>query len=245
MDAVSTQQKFRSTIPNRLVSGFHSRGALPHLKREGASYFVTFRLGGTLPSDVLLQLKHEREKILHRAEAENRPLTWQEQKELFNWYSERVDAFLDSGQGDTSLKRPDIAALVSAALRHFDGKRYTLSAWVVMPNHVHAVVRPEPPHTLSAILKSWKGYTAVHANRLLRREGSPFWQKESYDHLCRDEDDPARCCAYTTMNPVKAGLCAHPADWPWSSAHAHVGQVSDLSVPGVSDSAPRPSNTNL
>jgi menaquinone-specific isochorismate synthase len=69
----------------------------------------------TLPSDVLLQLKHEREKILHRAEAENRPLTWNEQKELFNWYSERVDAFLDSGQGDTWLKRADIAALVSAA----------------------------------------------------------------------------------------------------------------------------------
>jgi REP element-mobilizing transposase RayT len=137
-------------------------------------------------------------------------------------------AFLDSGCGDTWLKRPDIAALVSGALRYFDGQRYTLLAWVVMPNHVHAVVRPEAPHTLSVILKSWKGYTAVHANRLLHREGKPFWRKESYDHFCRNEQDRARCCTYTTMNPVKARLCHQPTDWPWSSAH--VGQVSDLPV---------------
>lgn len=98
---VSATQKFRSTERDGLVSGLHSRGALPHVKREGASYFVTFRLADTLPADVLRQLKEERQKILHRTEADNRPLSWNEQKELFNWYSERVDAFLDSGRGDT------------------------------------------------------------------------------------------------------------------------------------------------
>lgn len=232
-----------SEQPSRLVAGLHSRGALPHLKREGATYFVTFRLSGTLPREVLLQLKQERERILHEAELAKRPLTWQEQRELFNWYAERVDAYLDAGHGECWLRQPKVAALVAGALRHFDGQRYSLHAWVVMPNHVHAVVRPEPPHTLSEILKSWKGYTAVHANRLLGREGNSLWQSESYDHCCRDDEDRARCCAYTVMNPVKAGLCAQPEDWPWSSAHVvqsvgqvSVGQVSDLPVRGVSDS---------
>lgn len=220
---------------SRLVSGLHARGALPHLKREGASYFVTFRLAGTLPREVLLQLKREREAILQQALSQNRPLTWHEQRQLFDWYAERVDGYLDAGHGECWLKRPAVAALVTGALRFFEGQRYTLHAWVVMPNHVHAVLHPTSPHTLSSILKSWKGYTALQANRLLNRTGTTFWQNESYDHCCRDDEDRARCCAYTTLNPVTAQLCSRPEDWPWSSAH--VGQTSGLPVPGVSDSA--------
>src|ERR1041385_5838825 len=62
--------------PNHLIAGFHSRGALPHLKREGGTYFVTFRQAGTLPRDVLLRFKQERDAILAQAEAAKRPLTW-------------------------------------------------------------------------------------------------------------------------------------------------------------------------
>ena len=225
-------QQYLSERPSALVAGVHARGALPHLKREGASYFVTFRLAGTLPREVLLRLKREREVIQERAQAENRPLTWQEQKELFNWYAEKVDAYLDAGHGDCWLRRPDMAELVAGALKFFEGQRYTLRAWVVMPNHVHVVVRPEPPHTLSAILKSWKTFTGLRANRMLGREGTPFWQSESYDHCCRDDADVARCCAYTTMNPVNARLCERPEDWQWSSAH--MGQASGLPVQGDS-----------
>jgi REP element-mobilizing transposase RayT len=231
-------QKIAPPHPNRLVSGFHSRGALPHLKQEGATYFVTFRLNDTLPRKVLLQLKQERERILQRTELEGRTLTWQERKELFHWYAERVDGYLDQGQGECWLRRPEVARLVVDALRHFEGQRYSLHAWVVMPNHVHVVVRPEPQRTLSEILKSWKGYTSVQSNRLLGREGEKFWQSESYDHCCRDEEDFARCCAYAVHNPVNAGLCKCLEEWPWSSAYkgSVVGQVSDLPVLGVSDS---------
>jgi hypothetical protein len=66
--------------PNHLVSGFHSRGVLPHLKREGGTYFVTFRQAGTLPKDVLLRFKAEREAIIKHAQAAKRPLTWHEQE---------------------------------------------------------------------------------------------------------------------------------------------------------------------
>lgn len=55
--------------PNHLVAGLHSRGVLPHMKREGGTYFVTFRQAGTLPREVLLRFKQEREVIIRQAEA--------------------------------------------------------------------------------------------------------------------------------------------------------------------------------
>jgi putative DNA methylase len=130
-----------------------------------------------------------------------------------------VDTYLDAGHGECFLREPDIAELVAGALRHFDGQRYELRAWVVMPNHVHGVVWPMPSHTLSEILHSWKSFTASQANRRLNRIGQDFWQTESYDHLVRDDEDLHRCCHYTTMNPVDAGLCERPEAWRWSSAY--------------------------
>ena len=170
---------------------------------------------------MLVQLKAERETILAQALAAKRPLTWSEQEELFRWYSTRVDAYLDAGHGECWLRQPEIAAQMADVLRFHAGQRFDLLAWVIMPNHVHAVVRPLPGFTLSQILHSWKGYGAKEANRLLQRAGD-FWQGESYDHLVRDEADLHRCCQYTTMNPVNARLCAQPELWPWSSAHREV-----------------------
>jgi REP element-mobilizing transposase RayT len=205
-------------ITHKLVAGLHSRGDLPHLKSEGGSYFVTFRLAGTLPREILLRFKAEREAILAQAQAAKRPLTWREQEELFRWYSSRVDKYLDEGHGECWLGRPEIAGLVASAIQFHAGKRFDLHAWIVMPNHVHAVLRPWPQFTLSDILKSWKGFTAREANRILKRTGLRFWQDESYDHLIRDDEDMYRCCHYTTMNPVNAGLCKEPGEWKWSSA---------------------------
>ncbi len=204
---------------SKLVAGVHARGVLPHLKREGGTYFVTFRQAGTLPGEVLLRFKQERQLIMDQALAANRPLTWREQEELFRWYSDRVDRYLDAGHGECHLRQRACAEVVAGALKFFNNERYKLYAWVVMPNHVHAVVRPEPPRTLSEVLHSWKSFTAHELNKLLGNKAGPFWQSESYDHLIRDDDDLQRCCRYTLMNPVNAGLCAEPERWPWSSGH--------------------------
>jgi putative transposase len=109
---------------HRLTAGFHSRDHLPHLKKEGASYFVTFRLAGTLPASVLQKLKLERAEILQQALAAKRPVTWQEQQELFRWYSRRVDAWLDAGHGECFLRQPNVAKIVADTLKFFDGRRY-------------------------------------------------------------------------------------------------------------------------
>ena len=76
---------------DHLIAGLHSRGVLPHLKRQGGTYFVTFRQAGTLPREVFLRFMQEHETIVRRTLAARRPLTWHEREELFRWHSSRVD----------------------------------------------------------------------------------------------------------------------------------------------------------
>jgi REP element-mobilizing transposase RayT len=212
----SSRLSVRRRKGEHLISGVHRRGALPHLKQEGSSYFVTFRLAGTLPKEVLLQLKAEWQSLVPQP---RHRLTWRQQTALFEWYSERVDKYLDAGHGQCWLRQPEIAGIVAIALQFHRGLRFENHAWCVMPNHIHVVLRPLGEWSLSRILQGWKGYTAREANRILGRTGTPFWQVESFDHCIRDEEDLQRCCQYTIMNPVTAGLCTRPEEWRWSSAY--------------------------
>lgn len=74
---------------------------------------------------------------------------------------------------------------------------------------------------LSSIMHSLKSYTASQANRILDRTGR-FWQHESYDHWVRDLDELERIADYIRLNPVRAGLCALPTDWTFSSTYERV-----------------------
>jgi REP element-mobilizing transposase RayT len=211
---------------NPLRSGTHNRGYLPHVKREGASYFVSFRLADSLPEAVLLKIQGRRAERLRRLHAEEEahqtlgvaPRGEDTLEDIERDYFRQIEGYLDKGDGECVLRRPAVAGLVASALAFFDGQRYRLDAWVVMPNHVHAVVWPMPNHSLSEILHSWKRFTSREANKVLGRTGDPFWQRESYDHWIRNDEEHARCCRYTILNPVKAKLCAAPEAWRWSSA---------------------------
>lgn len=188
------------------------RGAyLPHWTREGGVYSVTFRLADSLPASVLRAIVREREGILRRAAAMGRDLSVYERRRLDRLHSERIERYLDAGYGACYLRDPRVASLVRDAIVHFEGERYRLAAWCIMPNHVHVVLRPEPGHALSAVLHSWKSFTAARANQLLGRSGA-FWQPESYDHLVRDEEELHRTVEYVRANPRAAGL----VDWPWA-----------------------------
>jgi hypothetical protein len=128
---------------DRLKSGFHFRGQLPHIKRSGATYFVTFRLGDSLPASEIARLKRERQAIVEEAFARRAPLTWHEEQQLLAWYCDKVEALLDAGAGACWMRQHEIAELVTNAIKFFANERYSLHAWVVMPNHVHAVVTPK------------------------------------------------------------------------------------------------------
>ncbi len=200
--------------PSPLRSGVHSRGYLPHVKREGAAYFVTFRLVDSLPREVLLRFEREQAEALRHQPA---TIAAEQAEEIHREFRRKVERYLDQGTGECHLRRPDIADMVAAALRHFHGQQYLLDDWVVMPNHVHAILWPTPNFTLSEILKSRKRHIARQANLILGRTGETFWQRESYDHWIRNDEEKARIRRYIRMNPVNAGLCRSPEDWKWSS----------------------------
>ncbi|MBL9218440.1 MAG: transposase [Opitutaceae bacterium] len=192
---------------------------LPHWTRQGATYHVVFRLADSLPAHVVAQFRAEREAL--RTDAIRAGKTAADVAERLRvLFSERMESVLDQGQGACWLALEPLALGVSEALRHFDGVRYSLHAWCVMPNHVHVVVQPKPGHELPAILKSWKGFTALQANRHLGREGD-FWQPEYYDHLIRDGSEMAATIRYIQNNPIKAKLTNWRWFWP------DVARVSD------------------
>jgi hypothetical protein len=144
---------------------------LPHWTQENATYVVVFRLCDSLPSEVLRQWIMEREDIVKTASQAGRDLSESERQRLAVLYAEKVEKWLDSGYGACWLKDERIASIVRDALAHFDGPRYTLLAWCVMPNHVHAVLRPAAGHNVADILHSWKSFTAKKANEILNRSG--------------------------------------------------------------------------
>jgi REP element-mobilizing transposase RayT len=205
---------------NPLRSGIHSRGYLPHVKREGASYFVTFRLGDSLPKEALMKYeaeKAERLRRLQQAKQQGRPAT-DSDDEINRGFRRNVERHLDTGHGACHLRRPDVAELVSRAVLHFESLRYLLSDWVVMPNHVHVVLWPMPNELLGEILKSWKQFTSRRAKPMVGMTDENFWQPESFDHWIRNDEEKARICRYVRNNPVTARLCRRPEDWQWSSA---------------------------
>ena len=166
--------------------GWHSRGYLPHFDAPGVRQMITYRLATRMPAsrrhewEALLALEDEREKRI------------------------KIESYLDAGHGECFLRRPEIAALVQENLLHFDGTRYRLLAWVVMPNHVHALIEiAQMP--LAEIMHVWKSYTGKAANRLLKRTGD-FWQAEYFDHFIRDEEHFRKAVRYTRKQSCESRI---------------------------------------
>lgn len=159
---------------------------------------ITYRLADSMPANC----RHEWEPLLAITDERERRI--------------QIESYLDVGAGECHLRRTDIADVVQENLLHFDGVRYQLLAWVVMPNHVHALIEvQEIP--LADILHAWKSFTAKAANRLLEREGD-FWQTEYFDRFIRDEEHFCKAVRYIENNPVKAGLAKLPEEWAFGSA---------------------------
>lgn len=175
--------------------GWRSRGYLPHLDRPDLIQHVIFRLADSFPARL-------REELTKLSAADR---------------LQAVDAALDGGHGRRYLSNPAVAELVQGALLRFDGERYALIAWCVMPNHVHALIETRREYGLEQIVHSWKSFTAHAANRLLERSGR-FWAPEYFDRYMRDDNQLDATRAYIERNPIKAGLCGEPQDWRFSSA---------------------------
>jgi REP element-mobilizing transposase RayT len=174
-------------------AGWHSRGYLPHFDSEETIQFVTFRLADSLPKDAVAKLQLTANSATLR------------------------EKFLDQNWGSCWLRTDAIASIVEQSLLVFDGERYRLHAWTIMPNHVHVLFTTSPQWPLGVVVGSWKRFTALQANRLLGRTGA-FWQLDYWDRFIRNDRHFADVVNYIDLNPMKAGLVAEPHLWRWGSA---------------------------
>jgi putative DNA methylase len=213
-----------------------TRRHLPHWYVPGAAHFITYRLAGTIPPEVLESLRAEHEALLKGPAKEGTSLASHRER-IHKQFFARYDGHLDNAREIDWLARPAVAAMIRGNLYHHDGGKYHLLAYCIMPNHVHALLQPTdlPPalpgaedrvvgeqadsaSPLAGIMHSLKSYTAHEANKLLGRKGQ-LWQHESYDHWVRDEDELGRIVEYIAFNPVKARLVRRPEEWFFGSAH--------------------------
>jgi REP element-mobilizing transposase RayT len=176
---------------------------LPHWQQGEVPVFVTFRLADSLPREVLEAWQRERESF-HDAH----PPPWDEITEAcyHGLFSERLDEHLDSGSGCCALRDRQIAQVVVDRLHHFDGQRYRLWSYVLMPNHAHVLFTLGEAEALADTLQGWKGVSS----RFIHKQGlctlNPFWQADYFDRLIRSPEHFAMVKAYIRENPAKARL---------------------------------------
>ena len=187
---------------------WHSRGYLPHYYASYKYQFITYRLADSLPQDVFQRIK--RESLSNDASHEKR---------------KEIESYLDNGYGSCVLQNPVVAMIVIENWQHFDRRFYDLIAYVVMPNHVHLLIKTYENKDLDEIVHSWKSYTSKRINGVIQKEESKVWQAEYWDRFIRDERHFINAREYIHNNPVKAGLVDYADQWPWSSLRFFPGSA--------------------
>jgi len=132
------------------------------------------------------------------------------------------------------IKRALLEQMIRARQMH----RFALAAWVIMPEHVHLILRPHLPDSpvpvvLNAIksplsqrvLAHWRAVQAPILARLAKPGPVRFWQAGGgYDRNIFSEQELWEKIEYVHANPVRRGLVGRVVDWPWSSARWHEGE---------------------
>ncbi|OYP38556.1 hypothetical protein CGZ80_01795 [Rhodopirellula sp. MGV] len=184
----------------------------PHWSQAGAIVFITFRTADSIPYEVLQRWEREKNEWIARNTGRNAdwrkvlpeldPRLRHQFKKTFNRLRED---FLDTCNGKCVLRQPDFASIVADSLSHFDGKRYRLGDFIVMPNHVHLLASFPSEETMIGQCDSWLHYTAWKINQQLGNKGK-FWQQEPFDHLVRSPEQYQYLCNYIRDNGTKANL---------------------------------------
>ena len=197
-----------------------SRGrSLPHWLQPGSTHSVTMRLKDSLPKAEGERWHANRCNWLRAHGLAHENPRWRDgfmelpanqRQEYHHRFSEGFQRLLDRGFGGCALAEPEAAAVLVETLHHFDGDRYHLGDYVVMPNHLHVLLTPLGDHALQAILTGWKRWSARQIN-LINGTSGCFWQSESFDHLVRNATKLERFRGYIEENPrgLRAGTFVH------------------------------------
>lgn len=214
------------------------RRKLPHLQPAEGTFFITYRLYGSIPKSVIrsiqdnleLQLKNLQEEIFQKVNSKAIPS--ETEKQLLNIFKKKkydlgkmsfkkYDEYLDNNLNKPYwLQNKMIAQLNLDALHFYNGKRYKLWAATIMSNHIHVLFTLVPEALpLWRIMKDLKSYTGKEGNIILDRTGKgKFWEDESYDHWVR-EGEFDLILWYILNNPVKAKLVKDWREWEWTFCH--------------------------
>jgi len=185
----------------------------PHWSQAGAIVFVTFRTADSVPREVLDRWEREKADWLHRrghSTGEHWSLVVTrlddaERREFNRHFNRCRETFLDTCHGRCLLRRPDLARIVADSLLHFDGRRYRMGDFVVMPNHVHLLAAFATADDMERQFDSWLHYTAYRVHQQIGEKGH-FWQQEPFDHLVRSVEQYEYLRTYVADNPRKARL---------------------------------------
>jgi len=205
-------------MSNKLDFRIFYKRNLPHIQPENAVLFITYRLAFSLPKEILSILLEKR-KVFDKQLVKVDPI---ERKKLENIYNkvlfQKEDEFLDKYISEPLwLKNKEITRLIIDSFLYNHQKLYELHFALIMPNHVHTVLKPlqnsnKQYFSIAKIMKEHKSYTAIESNKILKRNGQ-FWHHESYDHYIRDDEEYYRIKNYVFNNPVNAGLVERIEEW--------------------------------
>ena len=170
---------------------------LPHMHQEGVIQYITFRLNDSLPQKARDEIKNRLTNF-----KENNPEPWDNNTTYRYWtlMGKLQSRLLDNGYGNCILKDPEVRKIVDDAIIHCNGLTYELIAYVVMPNHVHMLIKPIEQHSVMSIMQSLKSFTASRINRLTGNKG-PVWMKRYYDRMVRNPRDLEHYVKYIACNP--------------------------------------------
>jgi hypothetical protein len=131
---------------------------LPHWHLNTGFYYDTWRLGDALPQNLVLQWKNERTAWL-----QEHPQPWDASTRAIyrQQFPQRIESWLDAGYGECHLRDPACAQIVADAIHYFDGQRYAVASFVVMPNHVHLLFQRIGETKLEKVQHTWKSFTAT------------------------------------------------------------------------------------
>lgn len=214
------------------------RRNLPHIQPQGAMFFVTIRLYGSVPVNLLEQWNSDYNNT-NSTDISGKAIKELKTVQQENYF-EQLDNYLDTNEnGPYFMAEEQIAKIIKEALHYRDGEDYKLICYCIMSNHLHFIIYnlQQPLHI---ILKEFKSYTGKEAMKILgqmdslaparlknsssrrcefqgsTRSSYRFWQQESFDRIVRNRNDMDVKIKYTLNNPVKAGLVNHWKQYKWT-----------------------------
>jgi putative transposase len=198
--------------PNDEVSILERK--FPHWSQPGVVCFITIRTHDSFAKETLQRFHADRRHWLRRHGINPDLKDWREklkeigrepQKEFYKTFSIRWHDTLDRGEGLCVLEDPRASEIVAQSFLKFDGDRYEVTDFVVMPNHAHILVAFRDEDMMLAQCESWKRYTGREINKLRGASGR-FWQQDGFDHLVRSLEQFEHFQRYIANNPIKAHL---------------------------------------